>query len=77
MTTLDNFVYFNQMLPEYLKAHLGKFVVISDSKEQGFYDTFDEAYQVAVSMFGLGNFIVQQCVSDKENTSTFYSPLYR
>lgn len=77
MTTLDNFVYFNQMLPEYLKTHLGKFVIIADGKEQGFYDSFDEAYQIAVKSYGLGNFIVQQCVSDEENTSTFYSPLYR
>lgn len=77
MTTLDNFVYFNQMLPEYLKEHLGKFVIIADSQEKGFYDTFDEAYQVAIKSYGLGNFIVQQCVSDKDNTSTFYSPLYR
>ena len=77
MSTLDNFVYFTQRLPEFLKEHRGKFVIIADGKENGFYDTFDEAYQIAVKTFGLGNFIVQQCVSEEDNTSTFYSPLYR
>ena len=76
MTPLDNFVYFTQHLSEYIKDHLGKFVVIAECREQGFFDTFDESYRYAVDNFKLGNFVVQQCISEKENTSTFYSPLF-
>ncbi len=77
MTTLNNFAYFTRHLSEYMKNHAGKFVVIAEEKEQGFFDTFDEAYRYAVEKFELGNFVVQQCVSEQENTATFYSPLYR
>lgn len=77
MTAFDNYAYFTQHLSEYMKEHLGKFVVIADGHEHGFFDTFDQAYRHAISKFELGTFVVQQCISEKDNTSTFYSPLFR
>lgn len=75
MTAFENFVYFTQHLSEYMKEHLGKFVVIAEGKEQGFFDTFDQAYCAAIKKFELGSFVIQECVRESNSASIFYSPL--
>jgi len=59
---------------ELVKKHEGKFLVISDQKVQGVYDTEIEAYTDAKNKFDLGTFLIQQCLSGQESyTQTFHS----
>ena len=66
--------YFKMHQEELVKKHEGKFLVISDQKVQGVYDTEIEAYTDAKNKFDLGTFLIQQCLSGQESyTQTFHS----
>ena len=71
----QDIVFFDENLPKwnadpFLKM---KFVVISDQKLQGFFDTFENALSHAVSKFQNGEYIIQQIISDDEIIN-FLSP---
>lgn len=64
---------------EYFRSHLGelladprlngKFVVVSGCAIKGFHDTFQAAYEAALSEFQPGSFIVQQVVGENDTVS--------
>ena len=66
--------YFKSHQNELVKKYKGKFLVIEDQSVQGVYDTEMEAYAYAKKKFGLGNFLIQQCLPGQESyTQTFHS----
>ena len=73
MKTADNYTYFKDNLPRFIKSNPGKFVIIANCKEQGFFDTFDLAYCDAIKKYKLGSFVVQECVKQPSSIATFYS----
>ena len=69
-----NYQYFVNNHKLLTKEYLNKFLVIKDEKVQKAFDVESEAYFYAVENFGLGNFIIQQCVADLDTlTQTFHS----
>lgn len=58
----EDYRFFEERLPALLadKMLAGKFVVISNHKEQGFYDTFENALNEALLRFEFGDFIIQE-----------------
>ena len=66
--------YFKFHQNELVEKYRGKFLVIKDQGVQGVYDTEIEAYTDAKNKFGLGNFLIQQCLPGQESyTQTFHS----
>lgn len=66
--------YFKTHQDELVKKYRGKFLVIKDQKVEGAYSTEIEAYADAKKKFGLGNFLIQQCLPGQESyTQTFHS----
>ena len=50
-----------------------KFVIISGKEIKGVYDTFEAALAAAVISFAMGEFIIQQIISENEMVN-FLSP---
>ena len=58
----DNYIFFKNNLPNFLKQYEGKYIVIKDKCVVGSYDALDEAYRETIKKEALGTFIIQQCV---------------
>ena len=71
----QDITFFNENLDKWTADPLFKmkFIVISDKKLQGFFDTFELALADAVSKFSTGEYIIQQIISNDE-TINFLSP---
>ena len=66
--------YFKSNQEKFVKKYNEKFLVIKDQRIQGVYDSEIEAYTNAKDKFGLGNFLIQQCLPGQESyTQTFHS----
>lgn len=66
--------YFKSHQNELVDKYRGKFLVIKDQEVKGAYNTEMEAYAYAKEKFGLGNFLIQQCLPGQESyTQTFHS----
>lgn len=63
--------YFLSNLPEFLKQHRGKYLVIKELELVGVFDTEKEAIEFALSKFDLGTFLVQFCIEPEKNTANF------
>jgi len=51
---------------EWLRAHLGKFVVIGKGKVAGFFDDYESALQAGLQKFGLNSeFLVKQVAAEE------------
>ena len=50
-----------------------KFFIISEKELKGIYDTFEAALEAAVNSFSIGEFIIQQIVSENDLVN-FLSP---
>ena len=72
----QDIAFFDKNLPSWNDDPLFKmkFAVISNEKLQGIYDTFEIALGDAVSKFQIGDFIIQQIISNDEIVN-FYSPV--
>ena len=69
-----SFEYYKENLKELYKKYPNRHIVLKGSKVVADFSDFDEAYDWAVSKFGIGNFLIQECVEDlKEITQTFHS----
>lgn len=67
-----NYRFYKKNLESFKKTHLNKWLLIAEEKLQGAFDGQQEAYNKWVKSFGLGNFIVHQCL-EKEEISVFFS----
>jgi hypothetical protein len=66
--------YFKSNQEELVRKYKGKFLVINNEEVHGVYDAEIEAYTNARKEFGLGNFLIQQCLPGQESyTQTFHS----
>jgi len=51
---------------EWLRAHLGKFVVIGNGNVAGFFDDYESALQAGLQKFGLNSeFLVKQVAAEE------------
>jgi hypothetical protein len=75
MTTFEkNYNYFESIRNELVKSNHGKVVLISDEKEQGFFENEIEACNAGEEKFGQkGDFIIQNCLTKEEDISYIYS----
>lgn len=70
----DEFQYFIEHQEELVKKYLKKYVVIKDQQVIEVYDSELEAYFASKEKYGLGKFIIQQCLPGIESyTQTFNS----
>jgi hypothetical protein len=67
-----NFAVFQQLLPELMQTHAGKFALMNDGKIVEFFDSFSDAVRVGNSKFGDANFSVQE-VASKDINLGYYS----
>jgi hypothetical protein len=69
----QNFEFFQGELIQLLSSnHVGKFALVRDRKIIGFYDTANDAYTSAESLYEDGLFSIQQVTSDIADLG-FYS----
>jgi predicted HAD superfamily phosphohydrolase len=54
--------YFNEHRKELLAKAEGKFVLIKENKDYGFYDDEEQAYKAGVELFGLQPFLIKEVV---------------
>lgn len=57
--------YYLSKEEEFLKNCYGKFVVINDKLEVVVMDTIGDAYKLGCVAYGLGNFLIQECVEQQ------------
>lgn len=57
--------YYMSKEEEFLKNCYGKFLVINEKLEVVVMDTIGDAYKLGCLAFGLGNFLIQECVEQK------------
>jgi hypothetical protein len=62
-----NFKAFNILLPELIKSHPGKFVVMHNEKAVEFFDSLSDAARFGHAKFGDHNFSVQEVTSQNIN----------
>lgn len=55
--------FYAQHLPDWLREHVGKFVLVKNHDLVGFYDTADTAIEEGVQRFGLTSFLVRQVIA--------------
>ncbi len=56
-----DFHYFEQHRAEWARQHEGKFVLVVNEHEAGFYDDYESAYRAGVQQCGLsGRFLIKQ-----------------
>lgn len=68
------FEFYIRNQEEFLKTYEGKFLIIVGEELKDTYDTFNEAYESAVSQFELGKFLIQQCLPGENSyTQTFHT----
>lgn len=56
--------YYKSKEEEFLKNCYGKFLVINEKLEVVVMDTIGDAYKLGCLAFGLGNFLIQECVEE-------------
>ena len=57
-----------------VKQYNGKYIVLVDTEVVGAFDTMEQAYNFAVSIYELGTFLIQLCTPGNEAyTQTFHS----
>jgi hypothetical protein len=66
-----NLAFYKSHLEEFLSNNLlkGKYVVISDEKIQGAFDTLEVAISYAVDHFQVGDYILQQIINEDDIVS--------
>lgn len=57
--------YYKSKEEEFLKNCYGKFLVINEKLEVVVMDTIGDAYKLGCLAFGLGNFLIQECVEQQ------------
>ena len=62
---------FLEQLPELLKTHEGKVVVIHDRTPVGFHDTMEQAVEAGNENFGAECFIAQEVISEDPLISSY------
>lgn len=68
------FQYYLDNQTEFLKKHLGKFLVIKNQGIIGVYDSHAEAFDSTILKEELGTFLIQHCLpGDEAIRQTFHS----
>jgi hypothetical protein len=56
-----DFLYFEQHRAQWARQHEGKFVLVVNAHETGFYDDYESAYRAGIQQCGpRGQFLIQQ-----------------
>ena len=73
----ENSKYFFDNLKEFIKdpIYKFKFAVIFDKKIVGIYDTSEAAIEEAAAKWPIGEFIIQQIISDDEEINFLFPAL--
>lgn len=66
MSAIDEYTFFKENFDKLYDKYADKYLLIKDAKVQSAFDDFDSAITAGEEMFGLGNFIVQQCVPEEK-----------
>lgn len=60
-----DFEFFESNLPDLLKDHRGKFVLIKDKTIHGIYPTVEDALKNGYDKFGNTDFLIQEITDEK------------
>ena len=63
-----NYAWFEANLPELVKKHDNRYIVIKDEKVLNSYPSFDEAFSKTSQNEAPGSFLIQLCSMDKGKT---------
>ena len=71
----QDIAFFNENVEKWVENPLykSKFAVISNKEIKGLYDSFETALSTAVGTFSVGEYIIQQILSEND-TVNFLSP---
>jgi hypothetical protein len=72
-----NYEAFRKLLPELLKTHPGKYVVMHNEEPIEFFDTLADAARYGHAQFGDYNFSVQEVTSQTVNLGFHSYALYQ
>jgi hypothetical protein len=64
--------YFKKHEAEFLQKYQGRFILIKGEEVVGDFETEVQAYQEGVNKYGLGNFMLKQCVPGADR-QTFHT----
>jgi len=68
------YAFYQKNQQKLLKKYKDKVLVIKGEEVVGVYDNEATAYEVSISRYNLGTFLIQKCIEDKkEAAQTFHS----
>jgi len=75
MATINeiNYAWFKKNLPDLMKEHEGKFLIIHEESLKGVFSDYKEALHKALEIAKPGDFLIQRCVTEEESTQVTYS----
>jgi len=65
MSQTEDFKFFEKRLPDFLKENKGKFVLIKNKQEHGFYNSAEEALREGYNKFGNVEFLIQEITDER------------
>jgi hypothetical protein len=71
-----NFEVFQELLPELMKTHAGKFALMHDGKIEDFFDSLADAVRAGKAIFGENGYSVQEVVSQNINLGYYTYALH-
>ena len=60
-----NFDYYKKNLKELYEKYPNRFIVLKECEVVADFSDFEEAYDWAFKKYGIGNFLIQECVEQK------------
>lgn len=66
-----NYEVFKKRLPELMKTHKGKYLLMKDKEELGFFDSMEEAYKKGLDIDKNENFSIQEVTDEKLDLGWF------
>lgn len=67
------FQYYKSHEDEFIKQYKGKFIAIVGEEVKGVFDKELQAYQAMKDKYGLGKFLIQQCLEKEHRIQHYHS----
>jgi hypothetical protein len=68
-----NYEWFKRNLPDLIKEHKNKFLIVYEESIRGVYSTFEAALTEALHFAKPGEFLIQRCAEEEECAQIIYS----
>lgn len=73
---IKQYEYFKRNMSSVIHDYNGKYLVISENLEVNVFDTIADAYRFGVKIYGLGNYLLQECIDEADKVQVISNMAY-